>query len=83
MNIYALVGYVLVCLWQPVQIIRILMTHEVEGISVLAVATLTVGMSLIQIGFIKDGAGWVYKWGNGFAATMSIVLLILYFVYKQ
>lgn len=82
MNIYALIGYVLICLWQPVQIIKILTTQDVESISPLAVGTLTIGMILIQIGFIKDKASWVYLWGNGFAALCSLIMVILYFVYK-
>lgn len=83
MNSYALLGYVLVCMWQPLQIIKVLLTYNVEAISPLAVGTLAVGMSLIQAGFIKDKAGPVYLWGNGFAAVASIILLVLYFMYKQ
>lgn len=81
MNIYAVLGYIAVCVWQPIQIVKIILTHDVSSVSPLAIATLAVGMVLIQIGFIKDKSGVVYLWGNGFAAVCSFVILGLYYVY--
>lgn len=82
MNIYALLGYIAVCVWQPIQIVKIILTQNVSSVSPLAIGTLALGMILIQIGFIKDKSGWVYLWGNGFAAVCSVVILGLYYLYS-
>jgi hypothetical protein len=82
MNVFALIGYLLVCIWQPIQIGKLVVSQDVSGLSPLAIGVLALGMILIQAGFVVDKAKPVYLFGNGFAAVCSLILFGLYFVYR-
>jgi len=82
MNIYALLGYILVCAWQPVEISKVIIGQSVDGISPWAITMLAIGMTLLQVGFFRDKAKLVYIIGNGFAAICSWILVGLYFIYR-
>lgn len=83
MSWFALFGYLFVCIWQPIQIYKIWRTKSAEDLSIYAIGAMSLGMILIQLGFINDGALPVYLWGNGFAALCSLVLIGQYFYFNK
>ncbi len=83
MNWFALVGYILVCIWQPLQIYKIARTGSAHDLSIGAISVMSLGMMFIQMGFIADGAGPVYQIGNGFAVFCSLILIGQYIYYAK
>lgn len=82
MNKFALIGYGLIAIWQPVQIANVILTQDVSGISPLAIGILGLGLASIQVGMYQDKVPMIYWVGNALALAANAVLLALYFVFR-
>ena len=83
MDVFAVIGYLLICSFYPPQILRVYQRKSVEDLSVNSLWMLFLGALLLEISMIFLGGYPVYQWGNGFAMICAGVLLWQWYHYRK
>jgi len=83
MDVFALLGYLAICAFYPIQLWRIFYMREVGGLSITALWALVVGLSLLQISMVFFGGYFIYAVGNGISLLCGIAMIQGYYLYKR
>lgn len=83
MDIFGILGYLLICSFYPPQIQRVWRTKSADDLSIHSLWMLFIGAFLLEISMVVYGGYLIYQLGNGFAMVCAFVLLLQWYHYRQ